>query len=87
MQRIRFRSDGDAERAKAALAPLGYTELPGYELAVADEALDEALRALEAAGLTFRVEPVEGFVGGRALEEQRAEPAPPPWLFDDEDEW
>jgi hypothetical protein len=84
LQKLRFRSAEDAERAKAVLERFPYTELPGYELALAEAFLDEAVAALAAAGIPFRTGEVEGFIGGRALEESREEPAPPPWLAAEE---
>ena len=69
--RLRFRSIEDAERGEQALAPAvpSYTVLPGGQLAVPEALLADAEDALNRAGLEFRVEPVEPYLGGRHIDE------------------
>jgi hypothetical protein len=79
MQRIRFRSLEEAEAGERALERLvTVTVLPGGHLAVPDSQLDTARRALSAAGIDFRDEPVEEFLGGRVPDEERDEGQPFP---------
>jgi len=69
---LRFRSLQDYERAEQLLDDVpGLTSLPGGVLAVDDEQYAAATSKLEAAGIDWRWEPVEGFMGGRVIEEER----------------
>ena len=72
MRLLHFRSLEEYEQAERALADVpGLTSLPGGVLAVDDEQYDRATSELEAAGIDWRWEPVEGFMGGRVIEEER----------------
>ena len=72
MRLLRFRSLEDYERAERALDEVPtLTSLPGGVLAVDDAQYDLAISKLEAAGIDWRWEPVEGFIAGRVLDEER----------------
>ena len=72
MRLLRFRSLEESEQAERALADLpGMTALPGGVLAVDDEQYEAAAAKLQAAGIDWRWAALEGYIGGRALEEQR----------------
>jgi hypothetical protein len=76
--RLRFRTIADSEQGERVLdrAVPGYTVLPGGVLAVPDSFVPAAEDALNQAGLEFRVEPVEEFLGGRHPDETRDEGEP-----------
>lgn len=77
MMRLRFRSIADSELGERVLeqAVRGFTVLPGGVLAVSEAFLDAAEDALNQAGLEFRKEPVEEYLGGRHQDEMREEGA------------
>jgi hypothetical protein len=69
---LRFRSLEECEQAEHALAEVpGLTTLPSGVLALPEEQYEAAATKLEAAGIDWRWEPVEGYIGGRAMEEER----------------
>jgi hypothetical protein len=77
MQRIRFRSLEEAEQGERVLERVvSVTALPGGHLAVPEFQLETARQALTAARIDFRDEPVEEFLGGRVLDEERDEGQP-----------
>lgn len=78
LMRLRFRSIADSERGEQVLERVvpAFTVLPGGVLAVPEHLVPEAEDALNQAGLEFRVEEVETFLGGRHLEEWRSEGEP-----------
>ncbi|HYU20720.1 MAG TPA: hypothetical protein VEQ11_18695 [Chloroflexota bacterium] len=77
MQRIRFRSLDEAEAGERVLERVvTVTVLPGGHLAVPALQLETARQALSQAGIDFRDEPVEGYLAGRVIEEERDEDLP-----------
>jgi len=78
MMRVRFRTIADSERAELVLqrAVPGFTVMPGGVLAVAESSLPAAEDALNQAGLEFRLDPIEEYLGGRHVDEWREEGEP-----------
>ena len=76
MRLLRFRSLEDSQQAERLLDRLpGVTSLPGGVLALPDERFDEATARLDAAGVDWRWEPLEGGLmpGGRVFDEEGPE--------------
>jgi extradiol dioxygenase family protein len=70
---LHFRSLEQCDEAERILTGVvDVTSLPGGVLAVPDDQYDQLAETLEAAGVDWRWEPVEGFIGGRAIDEERA---------------
>ncbi len=77
MQRIRFRSLEEAAAGERVLEQVvAVTVLPGGHLAVLEFQLDAARQALTAARIEFRDEPIDEFLGGRVIDEEREEGQP-----------